>query len=59
MEKVKKNCIQFQASEDPVNPATWKWTVADSIFLTLIDECHTRGIKIIIDGVFNHVGSSF
>lgn len=47
------------ASEDPSNPATWQWTAADSLFLTLIDECHTRGIRIIIDGVFNHVGSSF
>jgi cyclomaltodextrinase / maltogenic alpha-amylase / neopullulanase len=47
------------ASEDSANPASWQWTAADSLFLTLIDECHTRGIKIIIDGVFNHVGSSF
>jgi len=47
------------ATEDPINPKTWKWTPADSLFLTLIKECHSRGLKIIIDGVFNHVGSSF
>ena len=45
--------------EDPGNPATWKWTSADSLFLQLIEECHNRNIKIIIDGVFNHVGTTF
>ena len=45
--------------EDPGNPATWKWTSADSLFLQLIKECHDRNIKIIIDGVFNHVGTTF
>ncbi len=45
--------------EDPSDPATWKWTTADSLFLQLIIECHSRNIKIIIDGVFNHVGNTF
>jgi len=46
-------------SEDPADPKTWKWTSADKLFLKLIKEVHTRGMKIIIDGVFNHVGTSF
>ncbi len=50
---------EIWATENPGNPETWKWTTADSLFLKLIEECHSRGIKIIIDGVFNHVGSSF
>jgi glycosidase len=29
------------------------------LFLQLIKECHDRNIKIIIDGVFNHVGTTF
>ena len=45
--------------EYPGDPATWKWTSADSLFLQLIEECHNRNIKIIIDGVFNHVGTTF
>ena len=45
--------------EDPGNSSTWKWTTADSLFLQLIKECHNRNIKIIIDGVFNHVGTTF
>lgn len=47
------------SQENPVDPSTWKWTSADSLFLTLIKECHKRNIKIIIDGVFNHVGMTF
>ncbi len=47
------------ASEDPGNPATWKWTAADSLFLKLIRKAHQMGFKVIIDGVFNHVGTTF
>jgi glycosidase len=45
--------------EDPGDPSTWEWTSADSLFLQLVKECHDRNIKIIIDGVFNHVGTTF
>ncbi len=45
--------------ENPEDESTWRWTSADSLFLKLIKEAHQRGIKIIIDGVFNHVGTNF
>jgi cyclomaltodextrinase len=47
------------AKENPADPSTWQWTTADSLFLNLIQKCHQRGIKVIIDGVFNHVGVTF
>jgi cyclomaltodextrinase len=45
--------------EDPAEPSSWQWTSADSLFLVLIQACHQQHIKVIIDGVFNHVGYSF
>ncbi len=47
------------SQENPGDPSTWQWTSADSLFLKLIQQCHDRGIKVIIDGVFNHVGFTF
>ncbi|HEX3074376.1 MAG TPA: glycoside hydrolase family 13 protein, partial [Ignavibacteriales bacterium] len=51
--------LEMIAQEDPGNPDTWKWTSADKLFLKLISEIHNRGMKVIIDGVFNHVGIKF
>ena len=48
-----KELIKFEVPDDP---STWVWTEADKLFLKLINEVHARGIKIIIDGVFNHMG---
>ena len=47
------------ASEDPTDPATWKWTAADSLFLTLVREVHRRGMRIIMDYSWNHTGIEF
>ncbi|MGH1366031.1 MAG: glycoside hydrolase family 13 protein [Calditrichia bacterium] len=47
------------ATEDPADPSTWKWTSADKLFLKLIEECHKRNIRVVLDGVFNHVGRRF
>jgi glycosidase len=47
------------ASEVFDDPKTWVWTSADLLALKLIREVHARGMKIIFDGVFNHVGMNF
>lgn len=44
------------ATENPIDPSTWVWTKADELALKLIDEAHNRGMRIIFDGVFNHLG---
>ena len=50
---------QIIQSENHEDPTTWEWTHADKLFLELIQKAHERNIKIIIDGVFNHVGLTF
>ncbi|MDH5643029.1 MAG: glycoside hydrolase family 13 protein [Gemmatimonadota bacterium] len=47
------------AGEDPVNPETWTWTAADSLFLKLIEHVHARGMRIIMDYSWNHTGITF
>ncbi|MBE2179812.1 MAG: alpha-amylase [Chthoniobacterales bacterium] len=44
---------------ETADPATWKWTAADKLFLELIKQAHARGIRVVIDGVFNHSGRDF
>jgi glycosidase len=47
---------EIWATENFSDPSTWKWTTADSLFLKLIREAHSRNMRLIIDGVFNHMG---
>lgn len=41
------------------DPATWQWTSADLLFLDLVQQARERGIRVVIDGVFNHTGREF
>ncbi|HEY7087845.1 MAG TPA: alpha-amylase family glycosyl hydrolase [Tepidisphaeraceae bacterium] len=40
------------------DPKTWKWSRSDQVFLDFLAEAHRQGFKVIVDGVFNHVGRS-
>jgi cyclomaltodextrinase len=44
------------ATVETDDPATWQWSKSDRIFLDFLDDAHRQGFKVIIDGVFNHVG---
>jgi glycosidase len=45
------------AQEDLLDPSTWKFSKSDQLFLDVIRKAHAAGIKVIIDGVFNHTGT--
>ncbi|OQY01705.1 MAG: hypothetical protein B6I20_07585 [Bacteroidetes bacterium 4572_117] len=46
-------------AENPIDPKTWKWTSADKLFLKVIEVCHKRGMKVVLDYSFNHTGAEF
>jgi cyclomaltodextrinase len=48
---------RLMAAEVPGDPSTWAWTSADKLMLNLIKQAHGRGMRIIFDGVFNHMGN--
>ncbi len=43
-------------ADETLDPATWQWTPGDLLFLEFIQEAHRQGFKVVLDGVFNHVG---
>jgi len=49
----------IREARETEDPATWIWTAADRYFLDLVRDIHERGMRIIIDGVFNHTGTAF
>ncbi len=46
-------------AKETSDPKTWQWTAADKLFLELVKKCHARGMRVILDGVFNHTGRDF
>jgi glycosidase len=48
--------IQTIENEDFDDFDNARWTTADHEALNLIKEVHKRGMKVIFDGVFNHIG---
>lgn len=44
------------AREDLLDPATWQWTDSDRRFLDFLRNAHAAGFRVVLDGVFNHVG---
>jgi glycosidase len=46
-----------EASEDLLDPSTWTFNASDRAFLDFLKEAKRMGFRVIIDGVFNHVGT--
>ncbi len=44
--------------EDMLNPETWEFNESDEKFLELVREIHARDMRVIIDGVWNHLGDN-
>ncbi|MBF0199331.1 MAG: alpha-glucosidase C-terminal domain-containing protein, partial [Planctomycetes bacterium] len=42
---------------EELNPDKWEWTQGDKYFLDFLKQAHKKGIRIVLDGVFNHTGS--
>jgi len=40
------------------DPSKWEYTSADLDFMKLVNEFHKAGIRVVIDGVFNHTALS-
>lgn len=49
----------LMANEDHSNPDQWVWTEADKLWLKVIEACHDRGIKVVMDYSWNHTGYDF
>lgn len=45
------------AKEDLLDPRTWTFTPTDRRFLEFLREAKAMGFRVVIDGVFNHVGT--
>lgn len=43
-------------THDAHDTSTWEWNPSDQMALRMIEEIHKRGMKVIFDGVWNHVG---
>jgi glycosidase len=44
------------APAETLDPATWQWTKSDKLFLEFLQKARAQGLKVVVDGVFNHMG---
>ncbi len=47
-----------EAVEDLRDPETWTWTSADLLFRDVLKEAKALGFRVVLDGVWNHVGEA-
>ena len=49
----------FEIKGETKDPKTWQWTKTDKLFLEFLAKARAHGMRVIIDGVFNHSGEDF
>ncbi len=47
-----------EAVEDLLDPSTWRFDANDRLFLEVLRDAKRAGFRVILDGVFNHVGTA-
>jgi cyclomaltodextrinase / maltogenic alpha-amylase / neopullulanase len=47
-----------EAAEDLLDPSTWRFDPNDRLFLEVLRDAKRAGFRVILDGVFNHVGTA-
>jgi cyclomaltodextrinase / maltogenic alpha-amylase / neopullulanase len=50
---------RLRLREETADPATWQWSDTDRLFLDFLADAHRQGFRVVLDGVFNHVGQEF
>jgi len=46
-------------TDEPLtDPSRWTWTASDLALRALIARAHDLGLRVVLDGVFNHVGAT-
>ena len=55
---VKGDYAKAEATENLLDSSTWTWTPSDRIFLDFLKAAKARGMRVVLDGVFNHVGAT-
>lgn len=46
-------------NRETADPSTWRMTRSDSLFFAMVNHARKKGIRVIIDGVFNHTSNEF
>ena len=54
----KGDAMMSSANEDLGDPSTWGFNESDRLFLAVVKELKANGFRVIVDGVFNHVGDT-
>lgn len=47
-----------ETNDEGSEPATWKWSSSDRVFLDLLKKAHEAGIRVVVGGLFGAIGWS-